>query len=647
MKRPSSWLIVVIPVLLILAALVPYRLTAPQLVSGVVRDAETQAPIAGAIVSSGSLTAVANDLGEYSLSLPRGPQTVSAYVDGYDRVERPVEPPDRFPPGVTLDFELAANRVTGIVRDAETKQRLANIAVQIGRTTATTDAQGTVLLRLVRRGTLFAVDAPGYQPVVRAFAGEAELVLDIVPNQVEVTVTNPAGQAIPNTRVHAGDLSVPGDAQGRAVLTRIPVSTVVRASAPGHETASAPFTGTNLQFVLRPNGLEGIVTDAATGKPISNTLVYLGNTIVATNAQGAYRLENVPARASITFKAAGYRKMQIEVGESGRGDVKLTPFLAKGIHLPFGMEPAGIRAAMDLTGKTELNAIVLDVKAEKGPIAWDSQVPLARQINALSPRAISLTEVIERCRTLKIYCIARLPVFQDSRLAKMRPDLALKFPNGTPFVESGDRGWTDPTNPVVWDYNIALAKEVALLGFDEIQFDYVRFPGRAGALYTGASATEEGRVGAIVGFLARAQKELRPTGVFLSADVFGLTVAINDEQYTGQRLKDLGPYLDYVSPMVYPAVWADASILLSKGLGVQNCAVAVRCPYDVIYYSYKRAAEKTTAKVRLWLQAYAGPGNYGVAEYRQQKKAAEDAGSQGWLFWNALGNYDPKMFGPP
>jgi hypothetical protein len=126
--------------------------------------------------------------------------------------------------------------------------------------------------------------------------------------------------------------------------------------------------------------------------------------------------------------------------------------------------------------------------------------------------------------------------------------------------------------------------------------------------------------------------------------VFGLTTATEDDQYTGQRLKDLGAYVDYISPMVYPDVWAGASDLLSNGLGIGNCSLAVRCPYDVIYNSYKRSADKTPAKVRLWLQAYPGRGNFGIAEYKLQKKAAEEAGSVGWMFWNGSGNYDSRMF---
>jgi hypothetical protein len=303
-----------------------------------------------------------------------------------------------------------------------------------------------------------------------------------------------------------------------------------------------------------------------------------------------------------------------------------------------------VRELLDLAGKTELNAIVIDVKAEKGRVGWDSQVPLAKQIGAPTAHSIDLAEVIGRCKTQNIYCIARMPVFQDNLLASARPTQAIRYVNGNVFTETAGQQWLNPYLTDNWDYAIALAKEIAALGFDEIQFDYIRFPGRVGGIDYGTENTEEKRIAAIAGFLARAQKELRPTGIFISADVFGLTTATDDDQNTGQRLRDLGPYLDYVSPMVYPDTWVDAADLLSKGLQIPNCTEAVRCPYDVIFNSYKRAIEKTTAKVRPWLQGYVGRGDFGTAQYRLQKKAATDVGSYGWMFWNGQGVYDPKMF---
>lgn len=613
--------------------------------TGVVRDSETQSPLEGATVLVGNDDVVTNDRGEYSIPFPRGTLLLKVELDGYLPTEEQVNGTDLFTRVFAKDFDLIPNQVAGYVLDADTNQTLAGVPLRFGDRDITANEMGAFTIRAVKKGTPVSVQVVGYQPAVLTFDGENNFNIPLIPSVITVTVVDLAGQPVRNARIRAGDQMASTDPQGRVLLRRLKPGTTISASASGFDSASTgPVTSNQVRLSLRPNMLEGNVLDAATGKPVSNTLVYLGNTMVASDAKGAYHFDNVPAKATLTFKAPGYQKTTVEVAGASRRDVKLQPFRVKGIHIPFGMTPERVRENIDMVKKTELNAIVIDVKAEKGRVGWDSAVPLAKEINAPYLKGIDLLEVVERCRLDNIYCIARMPVFQDTLLANTRPDLALRYSNGRIHADNNETAWTNAANTTVWDYNIALAKEVAALGFDEIQFDYVRFPGQVSGLYTGELTKEDGRVAAIAGFLARAQKELRPTGVFISADVFGLTTATEDDQYTGQRLKDLGAYVDYISPMVYPDVWAGASDLLSNGLGIGNCSLAVRCPYDVIYNSYKRSADKTPAKVRLWLQAYPGRGNFGIAEYKLQKKAAEEAGSIGWMFWNGSGNYDPRMF---
>lgn len=648
MRRMFRWILrLLVLAVLVLAALLVYRFEETRQLTGLIHDVETHAPLEGVVLSVAGYTTSTNVRGEYSITISRGTVVLTANADGYAPIQTQVNDEDLFTRAFTVNLALTQNRVAGVVRDAETNQPLANVPVQIGDKTVTTNAQGAFQARGVKNGTAITAQVLGYQPAVLVFSGQTDFGLALVPNTVHASVIDQfSRQPIANAQIQAGEAAVAADAQGHAVLRRVKPGVSIRATAPGYEAASALFNGGGVQLALRPNTLDGSVVDATTGRPISNTLVYLDNAVVATNAQGAYHLDNVPAKAAIILKAPGYRKTQSDVSGTVRRDVKLSPFLVKGIRIPFGTTPEHAREEIDLVNKTELNSIVIDVKSEKGRIAWDTQVPLAKQIDAAYLRGIDLREVIERCRLHNIYCIARLPVFQDTRLATARPNLALRYPNGTGYQDHGGSAWMNPLNVDVWNYNIALAKEVAALGFDEIQFDYIRFPGRVDGLYSGVGSTEEGRVAAITGFLARAQKELRPTGIFISADVFGLTTATNDDQYTGQRLRDLGPYLDYISPMVYPDVWAEASFLLANGLGIPNCSEAVRCPYEVVYNSYKRAAEKTPTKIRPWLQAYPGRGDFGVAQYRLQKKAANDAGSFGWMFWNGFGIYDPQLFGP-
>jgi hypothetical protein len=649
MQTMLKRILVVVVLAVALLAVLFFLFGETRQLTGVVRDAVTSAPIEGALIKISNANAITDGQGQYAVAVSRGKTPLDVSADGYAPQQVTLNGDDLFTHAFAIDVSLMPNQITGTVRDAETNAPLSNARVMVGNKAIAANAQGVFDVRGVKNSTTITTQMPGYLPAAVLFEGQSDLSLVLTPNTTTATVIDKyTSQPVLKAQVQITGTSVTVNQDGRAIIRRVRAGDMIRATATGYESGSATFTGDgDVQIVLRPETLDGIVTDAATGLPISGTTVYLGNTVVQSDAKGAYHFDRVPAKAPLVFKSPGYLKTQIDASGTTRRSVKLAPFLVKAIHIPFGITVDRIHELMDMVYQTELNAIVIDVKSEKGRIAWDSQVPLAKAIGAPVAKGINLTDVIKDCRAQNIYCIARLAVFQDNRLAGAYPDLAIRTIAGSVYADSGGASWANPYNTDVWDYNIALAQEVVALGFDEIQFDYVRFPGRITGVTFGTDYSEETRIAAISGFLARAQKVLRPTGAFVSADVFGLTTATDDDQGTGQRLHDLAQYLDYVSPMVYPDTWVEASDLLSKGLGIRNCTEADLCPYDIVYNSYKRAIEKTSTKVRLWLQAYQGHGNYGVAQYRLQKKAANDTGSYGWMFWSGTGTYDLKIFDPP
>ncbi len=179
------------------------------------------------------------------------------------------------------------------------------------------------------------------------------------------------------------------------------------------------------------------------------------------------------------------------------------------------------QAALDLIEATELNGLVIDVKGDRGMIAYQSAIPLAAQVGAQNIITIKdLKSLITALHEKHLYTIARIVTFKDNPLALARPDLAVKTRNGSVWKDRERLAWTDPFKPEVRDYNIAVALEAAGAGFDEIQFDYVRFPDARGLVFSQPN-TEKNRVKAISELLQEAKTKLRLYNVFLAADIFG------------------------------------------------------------------------------------------------------------------------------
>jgi hypothetical protein len=198
--------------------------------------------------------------------------------------------------------------------------------------------------------------------------------------------------------------------------------------------------------------------------------------------------------------------------------------------------------------------------------------------------------------------------------------------------------WADPFKKEVWDYNIRIAVEAAQLGFDEIQFDYVRFPDASGLQFSQPN-TQENRVKAISGFLMEAKNQLAPYNVFLAADIFGyVSWNLNDTEI-GQKLEELTPHLDYFSPMLYPSGFQ---------FGIPGYRNPVANPHEIVYLSLKRAQERTQLppiRFRPWLQAFKDYAfdrrPFTAKEIKDQISAVEKFGSNGWMLWNPRNVYGP------
>ncbi len=339
---------------------------------------------------------------------------------------------------------------------------------------------------------------------------------------------------------------------------------------------------------------------------------------------------------------------------------KNTPDFVKGIYVSSDTvgNPKRFGQLVDLVKRTELNAMVIDLKNGKGEISFESGDPKLRLLAAAKPPLGKLPELTAPLRAAGIYLIARLPVFQDNNLASKRPQFALKRPDGSLWRGNSGQLWVDPASIDVWKYNVALAKEAYAGGFDEIQFDYIRFPsdGDMAALRYPAYDGRRTKAQVMSDFFTYLDRELRVrTGVPISVDLFGLTYwQHNTDMGIGQRLDSAAPRFDFISPMVYPSHYPP---------GFEGFANPADHPYEVVHDNLVKGRDLLTqmatrlvsdqgagaggiASSRPWIQDFNMGATYDKAKVRAQMKAATDAGASGWLLWNAGNVYTESALEP-
>ncbi|HZQ52584.1 MAG TPA: putative glycoside hydrolase [Bryobacteraceae bacterium] len=385
----------------------------------------------------------------------------------------------------------------------------------------------------------------------------------------------------------------------------------------------------------------GSVVDAATGKPISGAIVTLGAKDTRTGANGGFRI--LGDGPLVQARAYGYDRTHVTADAHNAKSLRLTlhAITPHAVYLSFwGVSSSAVREpVLNLAKSSPVNAIVIDVKGDMGYVSFKTASPLASEIGAEKMTTIpDIHALIDRLHSQGFYTIGRIVTFKDNMLCRAHPEWAVKQ-NGHAFKDREGLAWCDPFNQQVRDYNVGLGIEAAKAGFDEIEFDYVRFPDTKGVEFSRES-TEESRPKAIDGFLREAQQKLLPYNVFLAADVFGYICWNQNDTGIGQRIGDVAEVLDYISPMLYPSGFS---------FGIPNYRNPVQHPYEIVRLSLDRAAERTKIdpkRFRPWLQAFADYAfdkrQFGPKELQAQIKAAEDFGSDGWLLWNPRNVYSAE-----
>jgi hypothetical protein len=651
--------------------------------NGTIIDAYTGKPVPSATINLGGAQLSTDAGGKYQVVQWSDKDTLQIAANGYEPVSIVLaqQPQLAKPtaPAMTLDAKLRPNTIAGAVTDAYSGKPLAGALVKASATlSATTAADGRYTIVGMPESFTLTITAPDHEPVSQSLKQSITFDSALRPNTLAGIVTDRyTNQPVAGATVKVGDkLSASTGADGKYHLTDVPANATVQFGADGYAGLTQPLEKmTTLDAVLRPDVLKGTLVDSKTGAPIKNATVMSMPTLesdavaskrIDNSSDGTFQLDGLPEQGFIQVLAPGYRKTVIEVKPgSVPSTIKLEPFFSKSLYVTAAVASNHdlLMKFFDTIDRTELNAIVIDLKSDLrddlGLVYYDSQVPIVKELKASRPY-MDLPAILAEAKKRGIYTIARVAIFShDNVLAEAKPEWAAKDRiNGGVFADYPGPGihydWLDPWNRNVWDYNIQLAVEAAHMGFDEINYDYIRFPSlEFGAadkdrlLLSKPDATSEEKYANIVEMLTQSQAAINAAGAYLSVDVFGVA-AWEPSNLIAQDIGRMGEHTDYVCPMVYPShFWNGA---LDFDLPAQH-------PYEIILASMQKGAKQMEGKralLRPWLQDFTltwVPDDqiveYGPNEVRAQIKAVEDFGQAGgWMLYDSANQYTEEALKP-
>jgi len=413
-------------------------------------------------------------------------------------------------------------------------------------------------------------------------------------------------------------------AEGAGVYLYGP-STFPEAIGPSYDVQKGtPFTLDRSDKPTYP--FSGVITN---GKiPLANATVTAGGESVTTGADGAFSLTDVPI-GPVTVTRPAYATTTYDFdGVTLEATIPISPFIVHAIRVvpDKAASDAAYTQLLNLASSTSVNAFVFDTKGdfEEGEVYYASEVPAAVDKGLVKP-VYDVKKRLQQAKDAGLYTITRIPTFLDPAYAKAYPDDVL----------AGD--WLDPGKQSAWEYPISLAEEACELGFDEIQFDYVRYPSGSAASKARAAGKvpdAAGRTANIKAYLTEAAARIHAKGCAISADIFGIVNAITDDQGIGQLVEEVTVPLDAYSPMIYPEQW---------GAGWFGLDQPANHPGELVTAVLNRAAPRVAPGVviRPWLQSYYYSGNQILAEINSAQ-----AKGYGWILWNSPGNYSASGLPP-
>jgi len=399
---------------------------------------------------------------------------------------------------------------------------------------------------------------------------------------------------------------------GATSSTIAPTSTTT-STIPTTTTTTATATTTTTPI----HRLSGRVAEPD-GTPVARAFVTMGKVRAITGPDGWFYLETTE-QGSLTISKPGWSSTELAWdGPATFYEAAIVPETTRGLRIAAeaAASDSAFEALLELADETAVNAFVFDTKRESGEVLYDTSVEEAHDSGAVNAMYDPVARIAQ-AHDHGLYTITRVAAFEDVIRSRAVSDERLA---GT---------WLDPGSSSARAYVLDLAAEACGLGFDEIQFDYVRYPaGRTAELSGQRDMTQKQRLGVVSGFLAEARELLHPMGCAVSAAIFGIVVSVPDDQGLGQRPEQMSAQVDALSPMIYPSHYAAGWL----GFPDPNDH-----PYDVTTDAIDdaRGRMREGSTLRPYLQAFWWTNE----QIRQSIHAAEDAGV-GWILWNILSNYD-------
>lgn len=669
--------------LLLLAALLAACSGQPVILTGTITDAYTGQPIPNANITLGKTDLTTDAAGVFRTPDWERTDTLTVSAPNYEDLVLPLA--DR--PEVaatdnltlTLDTTLRPNTLAGTLTDQFSGAPLAGVELvaSFGPTetlVATTDAEGRYRFAGLPEQFTLSVQAEAYAPVEAQLAQTTTFDLGMRPNTLSGTITDRyTGEGVAGAMISVGTATATTAADGSYLVREVPEDvTEVAISADGYAPLSQELEPAmlSLDAVLRPDTLSGRLIDQQSGEPIANATILASVTFPGTDVaferimgstDGRFTLSGMPEQGFLQVLSPGYRTQVIEIKPGAvPAEIALERFQVKALYVTAAIASSSelLEEYIDLIERTELNAMVIDLKSDLrddlGVVYYDSQVPLARELDLARPY-IDMAGLVQRLKDRGIYTIARIQLFShDNALSDARPEWSIRLKEtGEVYADYPGPGiryaYLDPTNRNVWDYNIQLGVEAALMGFDEVNYDYIRFPdwfGKRAEFRDQLLFSEpidpvdnpRRMFEVLTEFMDEAHRDVNGAGAKMSICVFG-RVVLGGSLTIAQDIELMGNHTDYISPMPYPSLWWPGAFDLES---------PVEEPFKVLDAANAAGLELIEgeyARLRPWLQDHTDPWAYKVVRYGPDEVRAQiDATEKypeidGWMLYDSANAY--------